>query len=300
MNKRKILMMALALCMVAILAVGGSLAYLTDTDADHNTFVVGNVNIKQNEEQRPVDTTATTNDKYTSGNAIAYVDGNKLLPAVVTDGSANGSYDGSVTLKCGDTYKVWGSTINNEIDKIITVTNTGTEAAYVRTIIAFEDDAAGSITPSLHTLWGFNGDGSYVEATATPDANGEYVNLPDADVVWLKNADDSWLTIEINGVLHTVAVITYTEALAAEDTTVPSLMQVWLDPSVGNDWIEKVKGTDGKYTISAVSLAVQEEGFATASLAMDTAFDLTAANLTTWFNGGVAVETTGDANVSGM
>ena len=46
MNKRKTLALALTLCMVAILAIGGSLAYFTDTtDAKVNAFTVGNVNI---------------------------------------------------------------------------------------------------------------------------------------------------------------------------------------------------------------------------------------------------------------
>ena len=45
MSKRKILTLAMALCMVAILAVGGTMAYFTDEDAKTNTFTVGNVDI---------------------------------------------------------------------------------------------------------------------------------------------------------------------------------------------------------------------------------------------------------------
>jgi len=45
MSKRKIVIMAMALCMVAILAVGGTLAYFTDTEGATNTFTVGNVDI---------------------------------------------------------------------------------------------------------------------------------------------------------------------------------------------------------------------------------------------------------------
>ena len=45
MTKRKIMTLAMALCMVAILAVGGTLAYFTDEDAKTNTFTVGNVDI---------------------------------------------------------------------------------------------------------------------------------------------------------------------------------------------------------------------------------------------------------------
>lgn len=45
MNKRKILTIAMSLCIVAILAVGASLAYFTDNEKATNTFTVGNVDI---------------------------------------------------------------------------------------------------------------------------------------------------------------------------------------------------------------------------------------------------------------
>ena len=45
MSKRKILALALTVAMIAILAVGGSLAYFTDKEEATNTFTVGNVNI---------------------------------------------------------------------------------------------------------------------------------------------------------------------------------------------------------------------------------------------------------------
>ena len=45
MTKRKLLTGALSLSMVAILAVGGTLAYFTDTDGEDNVFTTGNVAI---------------------------------------------------------------------------------------------------------------------------------------------------------------------------------------------------------------------------------------------------------------
>lgn len=51
MNKRKITLLALALCMVAILAVGGTLAFFTDTAKVTNTFTIGNVQIELIESQ---------------------------------------------------------------------------------------------------------------------------------------------------------------------------------------------------------------------------------------------------------
>lgn len=49
MKKRKVLLLALAVSMVAILAVGGTLAYFTDTDTAKNTFTVGKIKIALNE-----------------------------------------------------------------------------------------------------------------------------------------------------------------------------------------------------------------------------------------------------------
>ena len=53
MNKRKILTLAMALCMVAILAIGGTLAYFTDTDSATNVFTTGKVNIDLIEDYTP-------------------------------------------------------------------------------------------------------------------------------------------------------------------------------------------------------------------------------------------------------
>jgi len=51
MTKRKLMLVALSLCMVAILAIGGSLAYFTDTtDVKENVFTVGKVDIDLEEE----------------------------------------------------------------------------------------------------------------------------------------------------------------------------------------------------------------------------------------------------------
>ena len=52
MSKRKILTMAMALCMAAILVVGGSLAFFTDTEEKTNVFTAGNVQIVQEEKDR--------------------------------------------------------------------------------------------------------------------------------------------------------------------------------------------------------------------------------------------------------
>ena len=63
MNKRKILLVASCLMMVAILGFGGTLAYLTDTDNTVNTFVAGQVGLKLDEEIVAKDTDSNS-DTY--------------------------------------------------------------------------------------------------------------------------------------------------------------------------------------------------------------------------------------------
>ena len=101
MNKRKLMLVAVALCMVAILGFGGTLAYLTDTDQEKNIFTVGNVDIdvvetftqeeggtklypgSQNAVQKEV------RIKLEEGSEDSYVWYEYLIPAVLdsTDGS---------------------------------------------------------------------------------------------------------------------------------------------------------------------------------------------------------------------
>ena len=111
MNKRRILAIAMSLCIVAILAVGASLAYFTDTDNATNTFTVGNVEIKLIEEER-------------DGNngTKPFTPNKKLYPIV---GSAQGEKDA-----------LGMPTAKNYVDKMVTIQNTGSEKAYIRAYFA--------------------------------------------------------------------------------------------------------------------------------------------------------------------
>lgn len=116
MNKRKLLTLAMALCVVAILAIGGTLAYFTDTDAQQNVFTTGNVEIDLWED---------------FGDNLGT---EKLLPAV---GSAQ------------------AGTLKNGVEKEVYVENTGSEDAYVRVHIAIParlDDGDPSFNAGKNTL----------------------------------------------------------------------------------------------------------------------------------------------------
>lgn len=64
MNKRKILLLAAVLTMVAVLGIGGTLAYFTDTDDATNTFTVGNVDIELTEPKWDEDGSGDAPDVY--------------------------------------------------------------------------------------------------------------------------------------------------------------------------------------------------------------------------------------------
>ena len=86
MSKRKILALASAVCMVAILAIGGTLAYFTDKDEAKNTFTTGKVDI-------------TLNEKFDADNA-------KLLPGSQTANAVEKEVSIKVNSGSEDAY-VW-------------------------------------------------------------------------------------------------------------------------------------------------------------------------------------------------
>lgn len=252
MNKRKILTMALAICMIAILAVGGSLAYLTDTDNKTNVFTVGNVQIEQYEKDR-------------EGNN--FVDNQKLLP-IVNDGKDENGYH----------------TGENYIDKIVTVENTGTEPAYLRTYIgipAVLDDGPTTFDANENILH-WNG------ASANDTFGLANLNM-DNDWYWCKDEKTDWPTAAngavwmgyqttVDGVLYNVYVATHKTPVAAGATTAPTLYGVYLDKGVdynGTSYVDQ-NGDPFEYPetvqILVASLGVQSEGFENAYDAFDEAF----------------------------
>ena len=89
MKKKSILMAAIAVMLVAVLVVGGTLAYFTDTKSADNTFTVGDVKIKLDE--------SNVNDP--DGNRVTSNEYTGMLPGiqykkdpVVTNTGKNGAY----------------------------------------------------------------------------------------------------------------------------------------------------------------------------------------------------------------
>ena len=94
MNKRKIFTLALAVMMIAILAVGGTLAYFMDTDSAENVFTTGNVEIDlietfdpENAKLLPGVNVTKEVDVKNIGSEDAFVRVHIAFPAILDSGS---------------------------------------------------------------------------------------------------------------------------------------------------------------------------------------------------------------------
>ena len=242
MNKRKILTLALAVCMVAILAIGGSLAYLTDTEGAKNVMTVGNVSIVQDE----------TNEEGTN-----FQDGQKMYPYTGSGDMMNKENQEYIETDYFTGYVP--KTDNNWITKLVTVLNDGSEDAYVRTLFAFQilsdgTIAADPVTGDLawrtqHGLW-YNLEQHIASVNFYKDANGDYVTYTNGDksyivgeYLYMNNGDSMLKGSATTGTVG--------------ERSHPSLVSVTLESYVDND--EAAKYED--YEILVVSQAVQTKGF---------------------------------------
>ena len=86
MSKKKIISLCLVVCLLAT-AIGGTLAYFTDTDSEKNTFTVGNVDIEVSETNKinGVDVAGNAFEKVMPGSVITKT-------PVVTNNSSEDAY----------------------------------------------------------------------------------------------------------------------------------------------------------------------------------------------------------------
>ena len=249
MTKKKILVLALSLAMVAILAVGGSLAYFTSEDKAENTFTAGGVKIELIEQQ--VNKEGTDLEDFKQGQT--------LFPIV---GSAQGEKD-----------KFGQPIAENYVDKIVTIKNTGKSAAWVRAYFAIPsalDDGYETFNAGANVLH-FN--------------FGNKGNTSTYNVQWLWNSDTKtgWNYYEttVDGVKYNVYYADYYKPLDATATTEQFISGVYLDKNVDMK--------DGKYTdkrhldadlsilegivkCPVATVAVQAAGFSSAKDAINEAF----------------------------
>lgn len=253
MNKRRILAIAMSLCIVAILAVGASLAYFTSTDEATNTFTVGNVKIKLIEQQRKADNTGLE----------PFENGKKLYPIV---GSAQGEKDA-----------LGMPTAKNYVDKMVTIQNTGSEKAYIRAYFAIPsalDDGYETFNAGLNVLH-FNF-GNKVKDGVITSTEG---------VEWKWTHDSKWNYFETtlsDGIKYNVYYADYYQAVDAGATTEQLIQGVYLDKSFdikdGKCYAfgEEVTLDDGwdwnNVSCPVFAIACQAEGFDDAETAITAAF----------------------------
>jgi predicted ribosomally synthesized peptide with SipW-like signal peptide len=218
--KKKFLAISLVVILLAVAIAGGTLAWFTDTDEVKNVFTIGSVEIVQNE---------------TNADGSAFTQNQQLLPIVNTaDPAADGNY----------------------IDKIITVSNTGKNPAYIRTYIAVPKALLGVLQIDVKTdNW------SFVDSAET----------------------------SIGGMSHMVYYFDYNYSLTPQETSDKLLQGVYLKSNVdleedasgnlvfilrdgnGNKthssgFVAHTKNADGTYTSAAVDIlvasqAIQAQGF---------------------------------------
>lgn len=232
--KKKILM-AVSYLLVVVLAVTGTVAYLQDTDEDVNVMTLGNVYIEQIEQE--------WNEAKTE--LVDFTQAKPLYPYVGQLGWENETEEDGA-------YRRF--TMNNVVDKYVSVKNTGKSDAYVRTFIALE---MGDYAYNEFTMVGVSNNA----------ANGAEFQF---DGAWKWTND---FVAEINGKNYNVMVAVHEDAVEPGETTIPSLLQVYLSKDAGNEEVEKLDGNDnGTYDILVFSEAVQTNGFTDAKSALNEAF----------------------------
>ena len=266
MKLKNVFLMALSLVLVAALAIGGTVAFLQDSDDDVNVMTLGKVSIAQHEYQRVIENgtyQTDTIDNQTSYVLEAFEQGKALLPATDPTNYGAGKWD-TTTVRMSQVNSYGGMQVfsnPNAQDKFVVVENTGKTDAYIRTLVAIEVGATdGSLVgSSFHSTWTKN-----IIGIITIDNNNyhliEYVYAGG------KLSDGSWR--------HEKGI------LPAGDTAYPSLSQVYLKSAATNEDMDKIDGNgNGTLDILVLSQAVQAKDFADAETALNAGFgDITTTN----------------------
>ncbi len=284
--KKSKLFLILALVLSLAVGLGGTLAYLTDTDSDVNVMALGNVSIEQHEQQR-----VKGEDGRFTNVLEGFKQGQALYPAYNLADEADSVTIGDYTIPFADNYV-------GLIDKIVTVTNTGASDAYVRTVVAmpsggeaWNNEERPASDNWLHMNYKGKNGVTY---------KGEALNGYPYDVSKMEEP----VFTTINGKCYEIYEFVYKEAVKPGETTYPSLISYFMDPRVNNDengfYITYDDGTEaripeidlgGTVEILVCSQACQTVNFEAlgAQAALDTAFgDITATNHP-WSNGVAAL-----------
>lgn len=232
MSKKKLVSLCLVLALVLTAVVGGTMAYFTDEDAQTNTFTSGNVYINLDEEEIS-DTPNEDGDLVGTGNRTDDNQEYELFPGMT-------------------------------VDKDPTITNTGTEDAYVAAIV--------TVTGNIHDLIGVPG---YDNIDITQLASGGLVENPSTQVT-------GWNGLSM--VYETVDCVIYQDATGADNNT--WVLYVFVKDALANgdnvvlfenltipaEWDNDEMKKINNMVIDVKAYAVQANGFAACYDAMVAAF----------------------------
>ena len=217
--KKKIFAIALAAGLLVLMIAGTSMAYFTDVEEATNVFTAGNVDITLTYAASTVDS-----DDVDNGNDILNLEDNNVYPG-------------------------------QEFVRNATITNTGSEAAYVGAII---------------TLTNANGELSNVITPA-----GDNDNIPVAIKTFFTNLVKDGYTVKYTEITNGYAVyVLKTEALAGKVNNATESAVIFDNIVIPTSWDNTEMAAFSGLNVNVKAYATQTVGFATndAATALTTAF----------------------------
>jgi len=210
--------------------------------------------------------------------AIAIV-GGTLAYFTDTDTETNVFTTGNVAIDLIEVFDAENAKLLPGIDiqKEVTIENTGSESAYVRVHVAFPailDNGTPELAAYKNTLhWNFTkesvqeGQWSQLQNKDQVGPNANYPNWPGNGGTY------NTYTTEVDGIPYNVYVITYETALAAGATTeTPAINKVYLDAAVTNEQMTGIIDELGEIKVLVFAEGGQEAGFTDAYTALNTQF----------------------------
>lgn len=257
MNKRKLLTLAMALCMVAILAIGGTLAYFTDTKEATNVITVGSVSAELYE------------SKYHRGSPTGYLSiTDQPNPTtdddIVTDSETyHSEYLENATLMPFDaTQQVQSMWEECTVAKNAYVKNTGDNDCFVRVRYKVPADIAEYLD-----VW-YVGT-QFIKATdAVATADARTLDNTDKTEPMIAEVNPTAANfmlqsgkLDTEGKFYTAEFI-YAERLEPEEMTLYSpISKITMIPSVTEETIKALKLQDRTFDIEVEAEVIQADGF---------------------------------------
>lgn len=231
---KRILAMVLSVAIIASLAIGGTVAYFTDSDAATNVFTVGNVKIKLLEQQR-------------DGNSLEDFEQNKNLMPIVPDLND----DGEVVTK-RDTLGM--NTAQNYQDKIVRVENTGKSEAWVRIFVAVPAALENEVDSKVALHWD-TGENFVENSTGGSNYTTEF-----GEAKFINK--QTFANVEYN-----IYCFTRQTPLQPEQTTAAALVGFYLDKNVDYDGVDQYyyigskENKDNRITVKGVGAKDENGGY---------------------------------------